>query len=209
MTAVKKKKDVAAAIASAEAEIMELTTRLTELRKQATPVPVKDYKFTDLNGPVTLGQLFGDKDILFAIHNMGQGCRYCTLWADGFNGLLPHLEDRFAVVLLSKDAPELQRRFANTRGWRFRMASHGGGAYIREQSTAPGGDNVPGLVCYERRGGKIFRKNAALFGPNDRFCPLWPIIGLAGLGMGDWTAQYSYWKRPAKGEMDDGGEDVR
>ena len=45
-----------------------------------------------LAGETTLLDLFGDRDTLLAIHNMGQGCRYCTLWADGFNGLLPHLE---------------------------------------------------------------------------------------------------------------------
>ena len=208
MMAVKKKQDVTAAIEETESEIMSLIGKLTELRKQATPVPVKNYKFRDLSGEVTLDSLFGDRDTLFAIHNMGQGCRYCTLWADGFNGFLPHLEDRFAVVLLSKDEPEAQRRFANTRGWRFRMASHGGGAYIGEQSVGVG-DNMPGMVCYERINGKIFRKNATRFGPNDLFCPLWPIIGLAGLGTEDWTAQYSYWKRPVKSDMDDGGNDVR
>ncbi len=61
---------------------------------------------------------------------MGQGCRYCTVWADGFIGFLPHLENAMSVVLLSKDPPELQRRFANERGWRFRLASHDGGENV-------------------------------------------------------------------------------
>ncbi len=209
MTAVKKKKDVAAEIAETESELMRLSVKLAGLRKQAAPLPVKNYKFRDINGEVTLEELFAGRDRLFAIHNMGQGCRYCTLWADGFNGFVPHLEDRFAFVLLSKDDPEIQRRFANQRGWRFRMASHDGGAYIKEQSAGPGGDNLPGMVCYERRGGKIFRKNATVFGPNDQFCALWPVISLAGLSEEDWVPQYSYWKRPAKGDMDDGGNDVR
>ena len=61
---------------------------------------------------------------------MGQACRYCTLWADGFNGFVPHLESTMAVALVSKDSPQRQREFANSRGWRFRLASHGGGDYI-------------------------------------------------------------------------------
>tara|TARA_B100001123_G_C14814729_1_gene829773 strand:+ start:144 stop:287 length:144 start_codon:yes stop_codon:yes gene_type:complete len=46
---------------------------------------------------------------------MGQGYRYCTLWADGFNGFLSHLEDAMSVVLISKDDPKKQRKFANER----------------------------------------------------------------------------------------------
>jgi predicted dithiol-disulfide oxidoreductase (DUF899 family) len=88
---------------------------------------VKNYLFDTLNGQTTLLELFADQDRLLVIHNMGQGCRYCTLWADGLNGFVPHIESGMALVLVSKDAPELQRRFANSRAWRFQLASHGGG----------------------------------------------------------------------------------
>src|SRR5215475_3894172 len=133
-----------------ETEIQEKITRLNELRKSAPPVPVKNYEFKTLDGGVTLLDLFAGRSILFAIHNMGQGCRYCTLWADGLNPFVTHLESELAVVLLSKDPPEVQRAFANSRGWRFRTASHGGGKYIQEQSVTPGEKNYPGLVCYTR-----------------------------------------------------------
>ena len=90
---------------------------------------------------------------------------YMLRGLEGINALLPHLEDQFSVVLLSKDPPESQRRFANARGWRFRLASHGGGEYIREQSVIPGENNTPGLVCYQREGDRIVRRNASVFGP--------------------------------------------
>ena len=137
---------------------------------------------------------------------MGQGCRYCTLWADGFNGFLPHLESVMAVVLLSKDAPEVQRRFANERDWRFHLASHGGGDYIREQSALEGQSNMPGAVVYERSGNKISRKNACVFGPGDLYCSMWSLLSLAGMGEAQWTPQYTYWRRPEK--LDDGGENL-
>ena len=190
-------------IADLENEIFQKITRLNELRKQAPPQPVPNYTFQTLDVSVSLIELFGSKTKLFAIHNMGQGCRYCTLWADGFNPFLPHLESQYAVVLLSKDSPETQRTFANARGWRFRLASHGGGNYIREQSAAAGQDNYPGVVCYERHDEKIFKLNSAVFGPGDLYCSLWHILSLAGHGEADWTPQYSYWKRPQK--LDDGG----
>ena len=37
---------------------------------------------------------------LIVIHNMGASCPYCTLWADGFNGIYDHLADRAAFVAL-------------------------------------------------------------------------------------------------------------
>ena len=189
-----------------EMEINALVLQLGALQKEAKSTPVNNYEFNDLNGSVDLLTLFGEKKTLFAIHNMGQGCRYCTLWADGLNGFLPHLEDEFAVVMLSKDSPEVQRKMALSRQWRFRMASHGGGKYIQEQTVMPGQNNMPGIVCYQRIEDAIFRKNASIFGPGDLYCPQWHILSLAGVSADDWTAQYNYWQRPQK--MDDGGENL-
>lgn len=186
-----------------EDEIQQKIARLNELRKSAPPATVKNYEFKTLDGRASLLDLFAGRTTLFAIHNMGQGCRYCTLWADGLNAFLPHLESEFAVVLLSRDPPETQRAFANGRGWRFRMASHGGGDYIREQSVVEGQDNMPGMVCYRRNGDQIVKLNATPFGPGDLYCPIWHVLSLAGLGEDQWTPQYAYWKRPQK--MDDGG----
>ncbi len=194
-------------IQKTEQEILDLVMKLERLRKETPPVEVRNYMLRGLEGEVTLLDLFAGRDRMFAIHNMGQGCRYCTLWGDGINALLPHLEDQFSVVLLSKDPPESQRRFANARGWRFRLASHGGGEYIREQSVIPGENNTPGLVCYQREGDRIVRRNASVFGPGDLFCAQWHILSLAGVGLEEWTPQYAYWRRPEK--LEDGGQNVR
>jgi peroxiredoxin len=135
-----------------EKEIFDLIARLQALRKANTKKPVPNYRFKTLDGEVTLLELFGERDKLMLIHNMGQGCRYCTLWADGFNGFVPHLESAMSLVLVSKDNPELQRTFANARGWRFRLASHGGGDYIKEQTVTPGSGNAPVWLCMSVRG---------------------------------------------------------
>jgi predicted dithiol-disulfide oxidoreductase (DUF899 family) len=194
-------------IQALEQQIYELNIKLIELRKgSGSDEEIPNYSFQTQNGDTTLLELFGDRDKLLLIHNMGQGCRYCTLWADGFNGFVPHLESAMSVVLVSKDAPDLQRRFANARGWRFRLASHSGGDYIREQSVKEGQGNTPGAVVYERDGEKISRKNSCIFGPGDLYCSMWSLLGLAGLSDSDWTPQYSYWQRPQK--MDDGGENL-
>jgi len=195
-----------AEIADLEAQISELTAKLQALRKSYQGVEVPNYTFANQNGELSLLDLFGDHERLLLIHNMGQGCRYCTLWADGFNGFLPHLESAMAVALVSKDQPDVQRRFANARGWRFNLASHGGGDYIREQTVLEGAENMPGAVAYVRDGNSIIRTNSAAFGPGDIYCSMWSLLGLAGLDESEWTPQYGYWLRPEK--LDDGGENV-
>jgi len=194
-------------IIQVEKELYELTQKLIKLRRDVPRTEVKNYEFKTQDGSVNLKDLFGGKDRLLAIHNMGQGCRYCTLWADGINPFIPHLESSMAVVLLSKDDPDTQRRMANARGWRFRTASHGGGEYMTEQSAMKDGGNMPGVVFYERDGDKIYRKNAAVFGPYDLYCSIWNLLGLAGLDEETWTPQFNYWKRPEK--MDDGGKNIQ
>lgn len=193
-------------IAELEMQIYELTMKLNKLRQSAKGDKVKNYPFLTQAGETSLLELFGTSNTLLLVHNMGQGCRYCTLWADGFNGFLPHLESAMSVVLVSKDPPELQRQFANSRGWRFRLASHGGGDYMTEQAVIDGGGNMPGAVVYTRDGSTVRRKNAVAFGPGDRFCSAWNLLALAGLDEGAWTPQFAYWRRPA--QMDDGGANL-
>ncbi len=189
-----------------EQKIRILMERLAKLQQSNRRNEVINYSFSTIEGEINLLDLFGEKDKLLLIHNMGQGCRYCTLWADGFNGFLPHLESTISVVLVSKDAPQLQRKFANSRGWRFRLASHGGGEYIQEQSVMKDSNNMPGAVVYERDGDKIYRKNDCVFGPGDIYCSMWSLLGLAGLNETSWTPQFSYWQRPKT--LDDGGKNI-
>src|ERR1700745_3846279 len=79
-------------------QILDLRGKIRELQQSAEPQAVTDYTFPPPAGRLSLSQLFGDKASLFVIHNMGAGCPYCTLWADGFNGLLPHIENRASFV---------------------------------------------------------------------------------------------------------------
>lgn len=190
-----------------EFEIMQKTQALAELRRKEAGTEVTDYAFKTINGPTSLSALFGDQERLLMIHNMGQACRYCTLWADGINGILDHLEDAMAVVLVSKDTPDVQRKMALNRGWRMRTASHGGGAYMSEQCIMGDHANMPGAAVYEKNAGKIMRNGRTAFGPGDLYSPMWHFLALAGVGTGDWTPQYHYWHRPK--QLEDGAENIR
>lgn len=190
-----------------EIEIMQKSLELAALRASEEGEEVKDYSLQTLHGETSLSGLFGGRERLLAIHNMGQGCRYCTLWADGINGLLDHLEDAMAVVLLSKDSPETQRQMALDRGWRFQMASHGGGEYMTEQCAMGEHANIPGAIIYERDGDKIIARGRTAFGPGDLYSPVWHFLSLAGVDASEWTPQFNYWRRPKT--LDDGGENLR
>ena len=171
-----------------EERINGLIDRLSELRVKAPRLEVIDYKFLTVDGETNLSKLFGNKQKLLVIHNMGKECPYCTLWADGFNGMLPHLEDAMAVVLVSTDTPEEQAAFAKWRGWRFRLASHKDLAYSAERT----GNGMPGAAVYEKADGKIFLKNQCEFDPGDIYCPMFPLLGLAGIENKDWQPKFSY-----------------
>src|SRR5262249_60250171 len=92
-------RDASSRLAQYRNEIAALRKKMREIQASHEPEEVKDYEFATGKGPVRLSQLFGGKDYLFVIHNMDAGCPYCTLWPDGFNGFLPHIEDRAAFVL--------------------------------------------------------------------------------------------------------------
>lgn len=74
-------------IQALEKQIASLNEKLARLRKDSIEAAgVPNYTFDTITGSTDLKSLFCCKDVLFAIHNMGQCCRYCTLWADGLNG---------------------------------------------------------------------------------------------------------------------------
>src|SRR5690606_947192 len=66
-------------------------------------------------GDVALQDLFGDKNELILIHNMGASCQYCTMWADTLHRSLPYLTSRANVVLVSPDTPDNQAKIAKAR----------------------------------------------------------------------------------------------
>ena len=182
-------------IASLEEEIGQKKKQLATLRKQLPWPEVKDYALRSHDGTeVMLSSLFGDQNDLIVIHNMGKGCAYCTLWADGFNGFVQHLENRAAFVLVSPDDHETQKKFAESRGWKFKMLSGRGTSFIRDMGFESGErDFMPGVSTFHRNNdGKIFRVAKAEFGPGDDYCGIWHLFELLPDGGEKWRPKYSY-----------------
>ncbi|MBK9403832.1 MAG: redoxin domain-containing protein [Ignavibacteria bacterium] len=92
---------------------------------------VKDYTLRDRDGKdVKLSEMFGEKDHLILIHNMGKGCPYCTMWADGFKDTYKEIEKKASFVLVSPDKPEVHKEFAEAHGWNYRSYSANGTDFI-------------------------------------------------------------------------------
>jgi predicted dithiol-disulfide oxidoreductase (DUF899 family) len=185
-------RDTTAKLAALRGQIAELRKEMRAAQAAVEPEPVENYSFATETGPVRLADLFGDKDTLIMIHNMGASCRYCTLWADGFNGLLPHLQSRAAFVISSPDAPDKQVKFRDSRGWNFRMVSHQGGNFAAEMGYRGENGWRPGVSVFQKRNGKIVRVSDQGLGPYDDFNALWHFFDMIPGGAGDWVPQYKY-----------------
>jgi predicted dithiol-disulfide oxidoreductase (DUF899 family) len=123
---------------------------------------------------------------------MGAGCPYCTLWADGFDGVLSHLENRAAFVVTSPDAPETQERSKATRGWRFRMVSHRDTTFAADLGDKSDDGWLPGVWVFAKRAGKLVRVSDTGLSPGDDCCSVWHFLELLPEGDAGWRPRFTY-----------------
>lgn len=178
-----------------EKDITADKKKLIELKQQLPPEQIGEYTFRDWHGNgVSVADLFGDRDELILVHNMGKRCPWCTMWADGFNGLLPHLEDRAAFVVVSPDDPDVQKAFARGRNWQFTMVSCAGTSFAEDVNFRDEkGAYWPGVsALYKDDDGKVYRSAYSYFGPGDDFCSTWHFFDLLKNGSAGWNPKFEY-----------------
>ncbi len=188
----------AKAMAKLDAKIQVLKGQMVKLLKKGGRRTVPDYVFTASDGkPLELSQAFGKMRDLIVVHNMGRSCPYCTLWADDYNGVLAHLENRAAFLVTSPDDPKIQRAFRRERGWNFRMASTKGSTFAHDMGFEPQpGQYWPGFTTFRReQGGPIQRVGSGIFGPGDDYCSVFHFFDLLADGIGSWEPRFRYPKR--------------
>jgi len=173
-------------------QIAGIRSEMRTLQAAVEPQVVEDYVFGTLDGQVKLSALFGDKPDLFVIHNMGKSCPACTMWADGFNGVLAHLENRAAFVVSTPDAPQVQRDFALSRGWRFRMVSHETSGFAAEMGYRGETGFQPGVSVFRKEGTKVLRVSDTGLGPGDDFCAVFHFFDLLPEGPAGWRMKFAY-----------------
>lgn len=173
--------------------ITALRQEIRALQSAVAPEAVEDYAFHTSAGTRRLSQLFGAKDDLIIVHNMGAACAYRTLWADGFNGVHAHLLDRAAFVVTSPDAPEAQATLAAERGWRFPITSTQGSDFAADMGDASVEHGpLPGVSAFQRRDRVVLGVADAPFGPGDDFAGVWRLFDLFPEGAKGWSPKRRY-----------------
>lgn len=190
-------RQIIAEIDELERELVEKKKRINELRSKLQGKRVENYIFQGVDEEVSLLELFGDKDELIVIHNMGKSCPYCTLWADGFNGIYHHIIEKAAFVLTSPDSPAVQEDLAAERGWVFPILSTCNNSFKEDLGYRKGGENYPGVsVLTKDQEGNIYHHTEADFGPGDEYCVLWSLFDLLPSGYADFQPQKKISKSP-------------
>jgi predicted dithiol-disulfide oxidoreductase (DUF899 family) len=178
-------------IARLRDEIWKKKQELIALYGEREADPVSDYRLvTDAGATVRLSELFGDKEDLILVHNMGRSCNYCTMWADGLASLQRHIATRCAFVVSSPDAPEDQRTIKSDRGWVFTMVSTADSTLTADLGFKTERGYMPGVsALHKNRDGSIVRTNWDYFGPFDDYNPAWHLFSLLNGGTGKWEPQ--------------------
>ena len=186
-------KDTNAKLTDYRRRITELRQQMRETQASVEPEAVKDYEFAAARGSVKLSELFGSKRDLIMVHSMGVKCAYCTLWADGYNGIYEHIAQRAAFAISSPDAPEVQRSFAESRSWRFPIVSHKGTSFAADMGyQSEDGRYIPGISVFRKERGQIVRVSDARSEPGDDFCTLWHLFDLMPDGATGFSPKFNY-----------------
>ena len=167
-----------------EKQIETIRKKKIELNSKLADMAVNDYTLKDRNGKeVKLSEMFGDNKNLILVHNMGKGCSYCTMWADGFKDTYKEIAKKAPFVLVCPDTPEVHKEFAESRGWEYPTYSAAETDFIFDMGydfIKEGKHNYwPGVSVFEKDdNGKIRRVAKDYFGPGDFYCNIWHFLDL-------------------------------
>ena len=121
---------------AAEKDLTRRSDALAQQRQQLPWVRIeKDYRFDTDAGSVTLKDLFRGRSQLIVYHFMfgpdyKAGCPSCSSIADGFNGIVTHLENHDVGFSAVSRAPLAKLDAYKKRlGWSFPWASSQGGDF--------------------------------------------------------------------------------
>ncbi|HUK04903.1 MAG TPA: thioredoxin family protein [Burkholderiales bacterium] len=113
-----------------EKQLTGLADKLSEERRALPWESVtKNYVFEGPNGRETLAQLFDGRSQLVVYHFMfgpdwPAGCPHCSRWADNFNGIVVHLNQRDVTMVAVSRAPYPKlAAYRQRMGWSFKWLS--------------------------------------------------------------------------------------
>ena len=118
------------ALLAKEKEFSKARDQLSAARRGLPWVKVdKTYVFDGPAGKQSLADLFDGRSQLVVYHFMfgpdwNAGCLHCSHWADNFNGIIVHLNQRDVTMVAISRAPYAKLAAYRTRmGWSFKWLS--------------------------------------------------------------------------------------
>ena len=177
-----------------EDEIAAKKEILAQLIAKEKGTQISDYTFLDTNNnAILLSDLFGEKEELIIVFYMGIQCKYCTLWADNYNGISAPLKDRAAFAVVSHETAEIQNKIKEYRAWNFNMYSRTKNTFAQDLGfTNDEGGPMPGVASFIKKEGNIFLHHRSYFGPGDNYCNMWDFVSILPRGINKWEPKINY-----------------
>ena len=169
-----------------------------------------DYTFIGEHGPVTLAELFGDKDTLFVYTWMfgpqrERPCPMCTSLLSAWNGEALDIQQRVALAVTARSPIDRLLAFKAERGWQhLPVYSDSAGDFSRDYFAVVDGHDIPQNLVFTRRDGTIRLFWAGEMGEASKdpgqdprgapdLMPLWTILDSTPEGRGtDWYPRLDY-----------------
>jgi predicted dithiol-disulfide oxidoreductase (DUF899 family) len=198
------------------AEEIELRRHIERVAEQRRALPpggevTKPYRFEGELGPVSLADLFGDKQTLVTYSYMfgpqrERPCPMCTSLLSAWDGEARDVEQRVALAVIARSPIERLLAFKQERGWQsLKLYCDTNGDFSRDyHALGPDGSEGPALAVFERRDGMIrhfwsgeMGSESADPGQDPRgapdLMPIWTILDSTREGRGaNWYPKLDY-----------------
>lgn len=198
---------------AAEVALRDQRERVAELRRSLPlDTVVGDETFDEIRdgqrAKIKLSELFTDtgKPLVLMHFMYGKAqdapCPMCTMWADGYDGVMDHLRQRLDfAVFVAGDAATFEA-YGRERGWQnVRVVSAGDSDLKRRLGfETEEGAQLPGVSVFVRQpGGDIIHtySQCAFLGADgfrgmDLLSPVWSYLDLTPAGRGDFMPSKRY-----------------
>jgi predicted dithiol-disulfide oxidoreductase (DUF899 family) len=165
------------ALLAKEKEFTRLRDDLSRMRRELPwEIVTGSYFFDGPNGKESLSDLFAGRSQLIVYHFMfgpewSAGCSHCSFWADNFDRIITHLNQRDVTMVAISRAPYSKLASYRKRlGWSFKWVSSGGTSFNFDYQASFSAEELAGkraLYNYvqqdpgssEREGVSVFAKD--------------------------------------------------
>ena len=158
---------------------------------------------------VKLSELFTAAGRPLVIYHMMYGkkqtkpCPMCTMWVDGFNGVVHHLAQNIDFAIVMATEPKALRDHARSRGWNnLRLLSAGSNTFkfdLGSEDAEGAQDSAVSVFAKDSKG--VVRHTYSAhprMSPEikergiDLLTPVWDLMDLTPQGRGEWYPSLMY-----------------